>query len=581
MGGSSSRPFLRFAIFSAVIVGLVALGATFASLRMIGQREENLAAQSARNLIADPVTEMLGGPTTGGVSADMATELDAVTQPLVNGGQLISLRILDENGAAQYTAGTPPSLQAPPLTQFGAPSHQRVRTTNGAAFVTYERAGDRIIEIAQTSGSIDKAIQAAQLEAIFAVIMFCGAGWLLFQGAFWFGIHNFKDDHGRLAYLYDTGQQLRSSLDLHDVLSQLATDGTGLAHAHYGLVALLDDDTQDVVLKATYDHSNGSVALHQRPLDEWFMRRCVATATTVVTSSGAAGYKQFFGPNAAIEHDASLLCVPMSLGNKVVGAIAVIRTEGGFPPNEVQLVEELAAQAVTAVEQAILFQKVRSDANQLEHGYDTTLKALMAALDAKDEVTEGHCERVAKLTVELAGRMGMAKAQIVHVERGALLHDVGKIGVPDAILKKPKSLNEQEWEAMRKHPLLAGLMVSKIGFLEPALPILLYHHEHVDGSGYPFGLVGDNIPLEARIFSAIDAYDAMTSDRPYRPAMSHEQAMEELRAHSGTQFDPEVVSLFHALMMERPELRQHSGTHVLHSHDHEEGPDLRPTESAA
>jgi HD-GYP domain-containing protein (c-di-GMP phosphodiesterase class II) len=186
----------------------------------------------------------------------------------------------------------------------------------------------------------------------------------------------------------------------------------------------------------------------------------------------------------------------------------------------------------------------------------------MAALDAKDEVTEGHCERVARLTLHLARDMGVPEQQLIDIERGALLHDVGKIGVPDAVLKKPKELNDGEWEAMRKHPLLAGLMVSKIGFLEGSLPILLYHHERYDGTGYPFGLMGDKIPLEARIFSIIDAYDAMTSDRPYRAAMTHEAAMEEVVANSGLQFDPDVVAAFERLMETRPEL-QHHGSHQL------------------
>jgi hypothetical protein len=228
--------------------------------------------------------------------------------------------------------------------------------------------------------------------------------------------------------------------------------------------------------------------------------------------------------------------------------------------------------AATAMH-AVLFAKVRTDAQQLESSYDSTLKALMAALDAKDEVTEGHCERVAKLTTELARLMGVPEQMMVHIERGALLHDVGKIGVPDGILKKPAALNDSEWEAMRKHPLLAGLMVSKVGFLEPALPILLYHHERFDGTGYPFGLTGDNIPVEARIFSIIDAYDAMTSDRPYRPAMQHHSAMEEVRRNSGTQFDPQVVAAFEQLMSGRRDLREQTGRRVLGMHDLDHSPE--------
>jgi HD-GYP domain-containing protein (c-di-GMP phosphodiesterase class II) len=260
--------------------------------------------------------------------------------------------------------------------------------------------------------------------------------------------------------------------------------------------------------------------------------------------------------------------------DRVIGAIAVLRSANAnsFATGEIRLVEDLAVQAVAAIEQAQLFARVRSDANELENSYDTTLKVLMAALDAKDNDTEGHCERVAKLTVQLAKFMDVPDSSLVDIERGALLHDVGKIGVPDAVLKQPTKLNAMEWEAMRKHPLLAGVMVSKVGFLEKALPILLYHHERYDGTGYPFGLVADNIPLEARIFSIVDAYDAMTSDRPYRSAMTHEAAMAEVRANCGTQFDPNVVESFEELMRLRPELRDNTGHRIHDTHDEDLDP---------
>ena len=177
----------------------------------------------------------------------------------------------------------------------------------------------------------------------------------------------------------------------------------------------------------------------------------------------------------------------------------------------------------------------------------------MGALDTKDKTTQGHSARVSRLTLSLAREMSIPNDQLVHLERGALLHDVGKIGVPDAILNKPDSLNEAEWEAMRKHPMLAGLMISQVGFLEGAMPILLYHHERYDGGGYPFSLAGEAIPLEARIFAVVDSYDAMTSDRPYRDAMSSEAALHEIRSHAGTQFDPQVVDAFDRVIeRERP-----------------------------
>ena len=184
----------------------------------------------------------------------------------------------------------------------------------------------------------------------------------------------------------------------------------------------------------------------------------------------------------------------------------------------------------------------------MEQSYDGTLRVLMAALDTKDSVTQGHSERVARLTVSLAKEMNVFTDKLVDIERGALLHDIGKIGVPDTILQKPTALNDDEWEAMEKHPLHAGLMISKVSFLEGALPIVLYHHEHYDGSGYPFKLEGDAIPLEARMFAVIDAYDAMTFDRPYRKAMPIAEALAEIERNAGKQFDPKVVEAFTRLI---------------------------------
>jgi putative nucleotidyltransferase with HDIG domain len=181
---------------------------------------------------------------------------------------------------------------------------------------------------------------------------------------------------------------------------------------------------------------------------------------------------------------------------------------------------------------------------RLNESYQSTLEALATALDARDAETLGHSVRVGAYTVAVAQRMGIKDPELTDVYRGALLHDVGKIGIPDAILLKPGKLTAEEWVEMRKHPEIGARMLQGIRFLEGAIPIVLCHQERWDGKGYPQRLAGKAIPLGARIFSVVDTLDAMTSDRPYRKALTYEHARAEIIKYSGTQFDPEVVAVF-------------------------------------
>jgi putative nucleotidyltransferase with HDIG domain len=168
-------------------------------------------------------------------------------------------------------------------------------------------------------------------------------------------------------------------------------------------------------------------------------------------------------------------------------------------------------------------------------------------LELRDELTEGHTRRVAEVTLQLARRMGLSDDELIQVRRGAILHDIGKMAVPDSILHKTGPLNESELQIMRLHPQHAFDMLSSISFLRPALDIPYCHHEHWDGSGYPRRLKGEEIPLTARIFSVVDVWDALTSDRPYRKAWSKEKTLRYILENSGTYFDPRVVEAFLSL----------------------------------
>ncbi len=180
----------------------------------------------------------------------------------------------------------------------------------------------------------------------------------------------------------------------------------------------------------------------------------------------------------------------------------------------------------------------------LLHAYDSTLEGWSKALELRDKETEGHTMRVTQMTVELARRLGLSQEELVQVQRGALLHDIGKMGIPDQILLKPGKLTEEEWVIMRKHPQYAYDMLSPIEYLRPALDIPYHHHEKWDGSGYPGRLRGEEIPIAARIFTVIDVWDALVSERPYKGMMRPDEALAVIKSQSGTHFDPRVVEAF-------------------------------------
>lgn len=185
--------------------------------------------------------------------------------------------------------------------------------------------------------------------------------------------------------------------------------------------------------------------------------------------------------------------------------------------------------------------------SELQDSYESSLQALVTALDFRDNETQGHSYRVVQYAVMVAKVMGIGEPDLTWIRRGAILHDVGKIGIPDAILKKPGKLDPEEWEVMKRHPEMGYRMLEHIRFLEPALDIVLSHQERFDGSGYPRGLKGEEIPQGARVFAVVDTFDAMTSDRPYRKALSIDDACNEIKEWSGRQFDPAVAEAFLSL----------------------------------
>ena len=182
--------------------------------------------------------------------------------------------------------------------------------------------------------------------------------------------------------------------------------------------------------------------------------------------------------------------------------------------------------------------------NEVVSAYDKTIEGWSKALDLRDKETEGHTQRVSEMTQQLARAVGLAEDDLIQIKRGALLHDVGKLGIPDSILLKPEALSSAEWEIMRKHPIYAYEWLSAIDYLQTALEIPYCHHEKWDGTGYPRGLQGEEIPLTARLFAVVDVWDALTSDRPYRKAITNDEAWKYISNQTGKHFDPAAVTAF-------------------------------------
>jgi HD-GYP domain-containing protein (c-di-GMP phosphodiesterase class II) len=225
-----------------------------------------------------------------------------------------------------------------------------------------------------------------------------------------------------------------------------------------------------------------------------------------------------------------------------------------FTPDEnwLEFFKIVAGQTAISVDNASLFAELKHSNTRLFAAYDSTIEGWSKALDLRDKETEGHTQRVTEMTLKLAQEAGITEEESVHVRRGSLLHDIGKMGIPDQILLKPDKLTDEEWVAMRKHPTLAFELLSPIAYLGPALDIPYCHHEKWDGSGYPRGLKGEQIPLAARLFAAADVWDALRSNRPYRQGWPQKKVIEHIKARSGTHFDPMAVELFLKVISQTP-----------------------------
>jgi HD-GYP domain-containing protein (c-di-GMP phosphodiesterase class II) len=350
----------------------------------------------------------------------------------------------------------------------------------------------------------------------------------------------------KLSVLRNIDSVITNSLDLDEALPVLLRQVKAGLGVDAAAVMLFDQARNELVFKAGIglrgqpDHTQaiplgqgytGKVARDQEP---------VFVAETDYGENGCRypidlkqeGFISFYG-------------LPMGAKGKLQGVLELFHRSRLSPDESWKaFAETLARQAAIAVDDISLFTALEQANEDLKRAYDATIQGWAKALELRDQETEGHSQRVVALTLAVAARFGFAGKPLRDIRRGVLLHDIGKMAIPDEILKKPGPLNDAEWEIMRQHPTNAYNMLRDIDYLEQALLIPHYHHERWDGSGYPEGLLGEAIPLKARIFAVVDVWDALNSNRPYRNAWPRPAVIQYLQNQSGKEFDPRVVDVF-------------------------------------
>ncbi len=350
----------------------------------------------------------------------------------------------------------------------------------------------------------------------------------------------------RLSALQNINMAITTNIDLQIPLYLLLEQVTEELDVDAADVLLLDEPNQQLVFVAGRGFSTEALKFTRLDVGEGLAGQAADTMQVVHINdlrSEATSLTQ--SPYIKNEGFIAYYGVPLISKGKVQGVLELFHRSVLNPDEDwMVFLETLTSETAIAVDNAQMFRDLEKSNQDLSMAYETTLEGWAKTLELRDRETEGHSHRVLDLTMRLANKLGVDEAQMVNIHRGAVLHDIGKMGIPDHILLKDGPLDDEEWEMMRKHPVLAFDMLSSIPFLSNATDIPYCHHEKWDGSGYPRGLKGEEIPLSARIFAIVDVWDALRSDRPYRQAWTDQEAIEYIKEQSGRHFDPMVVKAF-------------------------------------
>jgi PAS domain S-box-containing protein len=350
-----------------------------------------------------------------------------------------------------------------------------------------------------------------------------------------------------LAALHTIDKTITSNAEIQTTLMVVLDQAILQLGIDAGAIFLYDAPTQNLILAVRQGQFITSLSMYKPNGMDYLAKRVSdqSQAIRVSLKKEASNLDDGFIEWMRLEGFVACLSIPLIAKGKIHGVLELYqREELPIDPQWNDFVETLAHQTAIAIENASLLHNLQRSNEELQLAYDRTLEGWAKALELRDKETEGHSQNVTQMTLRLAKTLNVSNEEMIHIRRGALLHDIGKMGIPDSILLKPGPLSRDEWQVMKQHPTYAYQLLASIPYLRPALDIPYCHHEHWDGSGYPNGLKGDQIPLSARIFSVVDVWEALSSDRPYRKAWSPERIRDYLCELKGKQFDPQIVDIF-------------------------------------
>ena len=367
-----------------------------------------------------------------------------------------------------------------------------------------------------------------------------------------------------LVPLFEVGKTLLSELNLQSLLDAVTRAALKETGSDTAGVMLMDDQSRQLEPRSYYLPA-GEIPENLYPrikkaVGRWILEK--KSPLVLVEQSPSENELKYLMKEAGLS---AMVTMPLISKDRIIGALVLFKKPGNasYNQSDLELASVLCGQATIAIENAKMFELVQAKNRELEVFYFETVNALAQAIEVKDVYTGGHGDRLGDLALAIAGRLGLPAEEKIWLKYAAALHDIGKIGVKETILTKNGKLTPEEYDEMKKHPAKGAEILREVKFLSPVVPIVYHHQEWYDGKGYPDGLAGDKIPIGSRIVAVLDAFDAMTTDRPYRKGLPLDVAVRELQRYSGIQFDPQVVEAFIEVLTQIPHA---SRAPLFHTH---------------